>query len=191
MLEPWIETHSGIKMYFLEPKEDMVNIKDIAHSLSLQCRFSGHTNRFYSVAEHCTRIASLLLERTKNPKIALQGLLHDATEAYLLDVPSPVKQYLGGYYEIENKLMSVILNKFGAGFPLNALVKEADTVMLKNEARALLPSKGVSWVDKYPTKYEFRGTPFCNNSKDAEFIYLSWFDLFQKEMYDQRSTVAA
>lgn len=183
-LEPWIETYTGKKMYFLTPNYGMIDIRDIAHSLGLQCRFSGHTKKFYSVAEHCIRVSQWLHEHT-NCKIALQGLLHDATEAYLLDVPSPIKQYLGGYYEMEDTLASVILNKYSAGYPLNAQVKEADTIMLKNEARHLLPSKGKSWIDKYPTDSEYKAAPFCLTPSEAEDMYLNWFNYLYNEVLDE------
>lgn len=191
MLEPWIETFTGKKMYFLNPKEDMIDIVDIAHSLSLQCRFSGHTNRFYSVAEHSFRVASYLYNTHGNAKIALQGLLHDASEAYLLDVPSPVKQHLKGYHKMEEKLQAVILNKFNTGWPMNTRVKEADTIMLKNEARFLLPSKGESWLHLYPTDAENDAVPYCYSPDGACITFLHWFDFLEKENEKQRSTIAA
>lgn len=190
-LEPWIETYTGIKMFFLDPQPEMIDINDIAHSLSQQCRFSGHTKRTFSVAEHCIRVASLLYERTKDPKIALQGLLHDASEAYLLDVPSPVKQFLGGYMEMEEKLQEVILNKYHAGWPMNAQVKEADTVMLKNEAKHLLLSQGKSWANKYPTSYEYKAKPFLLKPQEAEDSYLTWFFHLLSEMNATTATIAA
>lgn len=192
MLEPWIETYTGRRMYFLSPTTDMIDIKDVAHSLSLQCRFSGHTRTFYSVAEHCLRVSKLLYERTHcDPQVALQGLLHDATEAYLLDVPSPVKQYLDGYYAIEDKLAAVIFKKFGAVYPYFKEVKIADMVLLKNEARYLLPSKGNSWVDQYQTSYEYNGNPFCLRSQEAENMYLAWFEFLEKEIAEECRTCVA
>ena len=191
MIEPWIETHGGIKFYFLNPTADMVDIQDIAHSLSLQCRFSGHTKLFYSVAEHCLRVARYLFNTYGEHKLAMQGLLHDASEAYLLDVPSPVKQYLGGYKEMEEKLQEVILNKYHAGWPMNSLVKDADAILLKNEAHYLLPSKGASWINKYPTTDEITLAPYCHSSREAEVAYLSWFHFLEKHVEAQRHTIAA
>jgi len=190
-LEPWIETYSGIKMYFLTPTPAMISIDDIAHSLSQQCRFSGHTRRPFSVAEHCIRVAMLLNERTADPKISLQGLLHDASEAYLLDVPSPVKQFLGGYAEMEERLQEVILNKYNAGWPMNAQVKEVDTVMLKNEAKHLLLSEGKSWRDKYPTPYEYKPSPFYLKPTEAKDTYLMWFYDLVSQVNDKARAIAA
>jgi hypothetical protein len=191
MLEPWIETYCGIKFYFLNPTPEMVNIKDIAHSLSLQCRFSGHTNRFYSVAEHSVRVSRFLFSTYGDYRLALQGLLHDASEAYLLDVPSPVKQHLGGYKSMEDKLQEVILNKYHAGWPMDARTKDADAILLKNEARYLLPSKGRSWVDHYPTTEEFGMEPMCDAPTVAEETFLAWFFFLEKYVEAQRLTIAA
>lgn len=159
-LEPWIETYSGKKFYFLNPTEDMVDIRDIARSLSLQCRFLGHISRFYSVAEHSINVGRECFEQSlrDNPcngsaYFGLYGLLHDASEAYLMDIPSPIKQHLSNYHELEAKVMKVILSKFGIT-SWDRYVEVADKVCLKNEARQLLPSKGDSWIHLYPTPYE-------------------------------------
>lgn len=184
-LENWIETHSGKKMYFLDPQPNMVDIEDIARSLSMQCRFSGHTSSFYSVAEHSIRVANYLFHKNLPCTIILQGLLHDASEAYLLDVPSPVKQCLINYKDIEYVLMATIMDKFGLDWPLSPEVKEADTVMLKNEARQLLPSKGASWVDKYPTKTEFDEPILGLSQKDAELSFLLWFNFLNGDIQNE------
>lgn len=180
MLEPWIETHSGKKMYFLDPTPDMIDIDDIAHSLSLQCRFSGHTSRFYSVAEHSINVASELAD--EGLEIQLQGLLHDASEAYLLDVPSPVKQYLGGYKEMEEKLMRAIFTKFGVKWPMSIMVKEADHVMLKREAKVLIPSQGASWVDDFPTIWETDRPIDAHQPPYIKEAFLDWFKYLMKEV---------
>lgn len=182
MLEPWIETHSGKRMYFLEPTIDMIDIKDIAHSLSLQCRFSGHTSKFYSVAEHSIRVAQHLAHRNQSASIILQGLLHDASEAYLLDVPSPVKQCLTNYKDIESRLMKCIMEALGSSWPLGAAVKEMDSIILKNEARQLLPSKGASWVDHYPTAFESYEKVWCASPEEAEGTFLLWYEYLLKDV---------
>lgn len=181
MLEPWIETYTGKKVYFLNPSPDQIDIRDIAHSLSNQCRFSGHTKRFYSVAEHSVRVSEALRD---NPILSLQGLLHDASEAYVLDVPSPVKQYLTNYKEIEHELMTVIMAKFGSFWPLHTQVKEADSMLLKNEARALLPSKGASWLHLFPTSHEYEEAPWCLEPKDAEEEFMLAFTWLCEVVHD-------
>lgn len=176
MLENWIETHSGRKMYFLNPTADMIDIDDIAHSLSLQCRFSGHTKSFYSVAEHSVRAAQHMSHRHHPVSLVLQALLHDASEAYLLDVPSPVKQCLTNYKDIEHNLMQAIMAKYGCSYPLDPLVKDVDGILLKNEARQLLPSRGASWVSEYPTSYESMEKVWCLSPPEAKKAFLDWFE---------------
>src|ERR1700683_336889 len=82
----WIVTFSGRRFYVLDPRPSDVRIEDIAHSLSLQCRFNGHVKNFYSVAQH-----SVLVSERCDPADALYGLLHDASEAYIGDMSAPLK----------------------------------------------------------------------------------------------------
>lgn len=182
MLEPWIEAHSGKRVYFLDPTPEIIDVEDIAHSLSLQCRFSGHTSRFYSVAEHSVRVAQHLSDRGHGPLVVLQGLFHDASEAYLLDVPSPIKQYLGPYKGIENKLMDVIMGVVGARWPMSSAVKEMDAVILKNEARQLLPSKGASWINEYPTPFESNEEVWCLAPDRAKETFRMWYNYLTDEI---------
>lgn len=116
-------------MNVLEPTEDMVSINDIAHSLSHQCRFGGHTQEFYSVAQHSV-VCNILC---KDAELKLAMLLHDASEAYLLDIPRPVKLKLANYKEIEDKLMTLIAKKYGFEWPLHPKVKEMDEHVLRLE----------------------------------------------------------
>src|SRR5690606_2723306 len=83
----WIVTRSGRKFDLANPTADMVDTADLAHSLSMQCRFNGHTSSFYSVAQHCLLVAELVPEEHK-----LAALLHDATEAYVGDLVRPLKE---------------------------------------------------------------------------------------------------
>lgn len=87
----WIQTFSGRQFFPLEPRVEDVCIEDIAHGLSNLCRYAGHCECFYSVAQHC-----LLVSRVVPREHALRGLLHDASEAYLIDVPRPIKHSIGG-----------------------------------------------------------------------------------------------
>lgn len=151
-IEPWIETFSGKRMYFLDPKPEMICIEDIAHALSNICRFGGHCVRFYSVAEHSINVSSF----SNN---ALEGLLHDASEAYLIDIPKPIKEHLLEYKEIERKLMAVIAEKYGFSWPESEDTKDADTVMLKIEAMQLLGSGGRNWLHNFPTERSENGYP--------------------------------
>ena len=123
-----IRTNSGIYFNVFEPTLEMICIEDIAHSLSNQCRFGGHLPEFYSVAQHCVMCCSLV-----SPQYKLQALLHDASEAYLLDIPSPIKNRLDKYKVIEHHLMILISQKFGFKYPLETYVKQIDSFMLRFE----------------------------------------------------------
>lgn len=139
-IDPWIETHSGIKFEFLNPTPDMIVIEDIAHALAHQCRFNGHVSKFYSVAEHSIECSGLVPDKYK-----LQALMHDASEAYITDIASPVKQYLSNYKQLEKVVMDAIANKFGFEWPMSAETANADLVMLSEEAKNLMPGKGDNW----------------------------------------------
>lgn len=123
-----IRTFTGIYFNVLEPTEAMINIEDIAHALSHLCRFNGHLPKFYSVGQHSYIVAGLC-----SPERQLEALLHDASEAYLCDVPKPVKPLLTNYKEIEDKLMALIAKKFGFQWPLSEEVHAADQNMLQLE----------------------------------------------------------
>src|SRR3990167_6603298 len=110
-----------------------INLDDIAWSLSMQCRFAGHLKQFYSVAQHCVTVSDFV--SLTNPEFALEGLLHDASEAYVVDVPSPLKhkQELSGYREIENQVHAKIFQVFNLQFPLPTCVIAADKLALLAE----------------------------------------------------------
>lgn len=139
----WIETVSGIKIEFLNPRPEQIKITDIAHALSNNCRFTGQCRKFYSVAEHSWHVARML-EGTPL-EVQLAGLLHDASEAYLADIATPVKRELPEYKVIEDNLMVAIAKKYNFEWPMHPAVKYADLMALSNEAHHLLPSRGNEW----------------------------------------------
>lgn len=128
----WIQTFTGEKFNPFNPGPDMINIWDIAHALSMKCRYTGHCKHFFSVAQH-----SVLVSCYTENKLA--GLLHDASEAYLPDVARPVKPYIKGFKEIEDNLLAVIFEKFGLDFPMSEEIKIADGRMCFTEGVSLMP----------------------------------------------------
>jgi uncharacterized protein len=139
----WMQTFTGRKFFPMDPRPEEINGLDIAHALSLQCRYNGHTTRFYSVAEHC-----VLLSYAVSPENALWALLHDASEAYVGDMIRPLKLHMPAYVEAEDVVMGVIAYKFGlAGSTMPDEVKDADTRILLNEKAELMynPS-GLLWT---------------------------------------------
>lgn len=138
----WMQTFSGQRFYPLDPRPDEIDPRDIAHALSLLCRYGGHVDRFYSVAEHC-----VLMSEAVSAEHALAALLHDATEAYVVDVPRPLKRQLPGYREIEDRVWYVIALRFRIDLELPTAVKEADSRILLTERDALMPRHDEWGVD--------------------------------------------
>lgn len=139
----WCQTFLGKKVYPLDPREDEIEIVDIAHALSMMCRYNGHCLRFYSVAEHCCHVSDYI-GRTQSEH-ALWGLLHDASEAYLADIIRPVKPWLEGYWGIENRLMECICLRFGLPLIQPDIVKEIDTRILGNERDQVMAPPPEPW----------------------------------------------
>lgn len=131
----WIQTYTGKKMYPLNPNVDDIDIMDIAHALSMQCRFTGHVRHHYSVGQH-----SILVSLLCDKEYALYGLLHDASEAYLSDIASPIKKEMNleGYRAVEHNLQGCIYKKFGLTDVEPANIKYIDQRMLATEANSLL-----------------------------------------------------
>lgn len=133
----WMQTYRGAPFWPMDPRPDEIHILDIAHSLSMLCRYNGHCVRFYSVAEHSVHVS-----RAVPQEHALWGLLHDAGEAYLADVPRPVKPSLPGYKEAEGRLQLAIAERFGLPAAIPPEVHDADNRILVDEKeQAMLPSQ--------------------------------------------------
>lgn len=128
-----IRTHSGIYVNVFEPKPEMFFIEDIAHALSKEQRFGNHLPRMYSVAQHSIICAEMAPREYK-----LTALLHDLAEAYIRDLPKPIKIRLPQYEQIEHNLMKCASLKFGFEYPLPEKVLEIDDYMLKLEWNALM-----------------------------------------------------
>ena len=152
-----IRTYTGkvFDLKILDP--DSICIEDIAHALSFVPRFGGHLKQLYSVAQHSIEAVFLVPDEHK-----LAALLHDASEAYIGDMPSPFKKLMPDYKELENNLMIVIAEKFGFQYPLHPEVKKADNILLNTEWDRLVIS----------LDFEERITP-----QVAETAFLELFEL--------------
>lgn len=148
-------TYSGIEFDPLKPDPKLIRVHDIAHHLSNICRFGGATSKHYSVAQHSLLVASLMPAET-GALGQLVGLLHDAAEAYLTDMPTPIKRstFLAGFVLLEQRLMQAIEEAlvYPEGvtlsdiIPLIPVVKEADQTALLLEGRKFLPK--AAWVEQ-------------------------------------------
>jgi uncharacterized protein len=138
--DDWMQTFTGRAFYPMAPHVDDIDPIDIAHALSLICRYGGHVRRFYSVAEHC-----VLLSHAVRPENALWALLHDATEAYVGDMIRPLKGAMPAYRDAEDRLMLVICDRFGIGYDFPDEVKAADTRILRDERAALMSPSPLPW----------------------------------------------
>src|ERR1035437_9682530 len=109
----FIETYTGRAFWPLEPTMDALSVIDIAHAVSNQCRYSGHVQFFYSVAQHCCLLAGWFADHGGSALLCLQILLHDAREPYLVDIPRPVKQYMPQFRVWDRDINDVIREWLG------------------------------------------------------------------------------
>jgi hypothetical protein len=147
-MSPWILTFTGKKFDLLDPQVEQICIEDIAHALSNQCRFAGHTKHFYSVAQHSIILAENVVKQNEiNPALQLRALLHDAAEAYMNDIPAPMKWILGERLKviedgIQAKIHEALIPKLVDGYDR---IKKADLQMLALEKINLLPDHAEKW----------------------------------------------
>lgn len=193
MTTTWAESYMGVKIEYGDPttyylKHDIdtpILINDIAHALSNLCRYTGHTKHFYSVAEHsvyATRILNWI--GIADPKIELAGLLHDAHEAYLGDLNSPLKAAVGERFKrLEEAYDERIAARFGVNFDVDG-VRYADLALLEAERRYLLNPSGLNWEIDFsivPKEYrqaadEIVGASTRHYPPEAEIMFLNAFN---------------
>lgn len=170
----YITTFTGKHFYPITPTVEEIDIRDIAHALSLICRANGHTRFFYSVGQHSIRCCQEAEARGLSNRIQLGCLLHDGSEAYLSDVTRPIKSRLAEYLEVEDRLQNMIWNRF-IGNPLTdaekKLIFEVDDDMLSYEFKSLMPE---SISDDYKRIVSVPQLEFVNPSAiEDEFIRLT------------------
>lgn len=140
-----ISTVSGRFFDLLKPEDYQYDIEEIATALSNICRYTGHVEKFYSVAEH-----SVLVSHLVPSKLALTGLLHDASEAFCGDVSSPLKRLLPEYKAIEDRVQQSIADYYGLPYPFPPEIHEADKRMYWNERATVAPGpKDTLWHTEF------------------------------------------
>jgi len=178
-------TSTGRTIDFLNPSEDQIDIEDIATALSRICRFGGHSSAFYSVAQHSVlvmKLVELYLECNNsliNENLNLTALLHDASEAYLGDMISPLKHIVGASYRtLEHNFEVVIGQKFGASFYTEAakqIVKKCDIQALEMEHEALILGKTSMLISTLERFDLIVGNKWAWPENAAKSIFLSCF----------------
>lgn len=134
-----MQTYTGALVDLQSFSQADVRLPDIAHALSLINRYTGHTLYPYTVAQH-----SVIVSKLCSPENALWGLMHDASEAYLGDVASPLKHMLPQYRTLEQHVQREIAKRFGLTWPMPDEVHDADTRVLLAE-KAWLMSVEHDW----------------------------------------------
>lgn len=170
----WCETASGIQFWPLDPRPEDVDLGDIAHALARQCRFSGHCRVFYSVAEHSVRVARCVeAQPGSTPEHVTWGLLHDAAEAYVVDLPRPIKHLpeLAHYRLAEAHVMRCICAHFGMSTQEPLRIRLADDTLLATEALDLMPQRH-PW-EALPPPLPDLIEPWDCNRAEAEFLDLA------------------
>jgi len=132
-----IDTYNRQIINIFDPQPETLLIEDIANALSHICRFGGHCNEFYSVAQHCVDVSYRMKDAPK--ELVLAALLHDASEAYLGDIIKPLKysSVFVDYKVLEHKFETVLAKKFGCTSLSDPLIKVADINALLDETQFL------------------------------------------------------
>lgn len=170
----YITTYTGKHFDPAKPERDKIDIRDIAHALSLICRGNGHVKTFFSVGQHCIHCALEAEARGYSARLALACLLHDAGECYLSDVPRPIKGTMPQYKAVEKQLLKQIYIKYlGAELTAaeEAQVKQIDNDMLYYDLLYLLNEKTEQEAPVMATEFSYEVLPF----EQVENRYLELF----------------
>lgn len=161
-----LTTYSGEKLDFENLDPESIRVEDIAHGLSLTCRFGGQIDRFYSVALHSILVSRDLEERGKSRRLQLYGLFHDAAEAYTGDIPAPMKQNLDEYERLEDRILEVIWKSLNLEPPTEEewkQVKKSDERLLNQEGLEMLSH--AEWPEDKGVDFSLESSPGRDEEK--------------------------
>lgn len=182
-MHDWFITYTGKRFYPFNPDPEAIFIEDIAHALSSQCRYAGHTKKFYSVAQHsvlvsryCDPLVNSFHKETEN---AVWGLLHDASEAYITDLPRPIKHAPGmeKFRDAEKKIELAIAERFSLPLPIPRCVEIADKRLVLTELRDM--HNWDFWAPRVQQIVEEFGQPYPDlkieswSPEKAEVLFLT------------------
>lgn len=172
----WILTYLGLQFWPIDPRPEEVSINDIAHALSNICRYAGHTKHFYSVAEHCALMFEAVRLAGGDLTAQRWALMHDAPEAYLVDIPKPLKKSLPDYQVVEERVHAAVAKRFGLPEEIPAIVHDFDRrICLDEREQAMTPS---------PHDWGLKGEPigvtlqFLTPAKASEKFIEAYLELF-------------
>jgi len=200
----WAQTYTGKAFYPEDPRPEDIDINDIAHALSLMCRFNGHCTEFYSVAEHSVRVSKYMqnryakyhMEMPSPDMCSIYGLMHDSTEAYISDVIRPIKKNIKEFKNLEDIIYIVILKKFKLSidykniayfngfntreryFPIRQFIPVDKAVKVADDI--LLATEKRDLMKREPQSWKLKASPLMERivpytSKDAERLFLDEF----------------
>lgn len=194
----WYHCASGRPFFPTDPQPEDVRIEDIAHHLSLVCRFGGAVREFYSVAQHSILVHSIVVgmnrkaedldekEQTptpinlyRNACAELQALMHDASEAYCGDMVRPLKRQMRDYCVAESRIWQAIAHRFGMPIAQWSSVKRADEIALTIERDALLLPPSSPWRDGLllpNTDAASHAAVFAAKTEDVRSMFLERFN---------------
>lgn len=173
----YIRTFTGKKFHFSHIAEAEFDIRDIAHALAMNCRWTGHVREFYSVAQHSVYAAMMAPQPLK-----ISALLHDGSEAYVHDTPSPLKWHLkekgfNTFADLENEIDHAIFKAFKLPWPRDPKIKQIDLRLLATEHRDLMPSENEEYKYMVPP-YDWHVEPW--GPVYAEKVFLDMFNMYRQ-----------
>lgn len=164
--DSYIRTFLGRRFDFDNHRHYNLNIEEIAHSLSQQCRWTGHTKKFYSVAQHC-----VLCAQNVSKEFEFEALMHDASEAFIGDVSSPLKKKLPDYKKISEPIERFICDYYLLPFPHSPEIKVIDNILMETEGRQLING----WkADENIQPLDMTIKPWSSEWAKAEFLYIAY-----------------
>ena len=176
----YITTYTGKHFDPTAPDMTLIDVRDIAHALSLTCRGNGHVKTFFSVGQHCINCAREAELRGYSKRVILACLLHDASEAYMSDVPRPFKAALPEYVQAEEQLLEKIYEHF-LGSELTEeeqrLVKVIDDDMLYYDLKVLLNEPSEKVAPQLKIELDYTVVPFEEVEKKYLELYQKWSEV--------------
>ena len=162
----------------LKPEEFVYDIDMIGYALANLCRYTGHVTRFYSVAEHCVHVSRII-----KPKYAMEGLLHDASEAFVGDVSSPLKKLITELYTpIEEGIQKAISVQFNLTYPFPDDVHKADKQLYWSERKKIAPAIDALWNKQFRASRKCEPQGWSPERAHKEYVHRYHEILQEKEL---------